>query len=795
MSEILKEAHRLYKMGFAVHWLHKKSKRPVESGWTSGPRKSWDELKTSYSKDYNVGVRLGTPSHIDGQGYLAVVDLDVKSQDPKHRREAIEAARKIIGANTVSPVVMSGRGNGSRHYYILTPQPIKPFDAAKSKETVKVHMPSSKPSKKEIESLTSTELSTGLRLRVAWEVSVMSEGRQVVLPPSIHPDSGESYKWGRKIIAPMELPVIDVGHQENLKADKPDKKDEKFAFCPVDVDLDFVEVSREMRESIKSGKGVSDRSAFLLPAAAALLSAELSKDEILSVLTDKDTYLGSCAFEHAQTTNRSRAAEWVYKYTLKKVMSERSLEGIFKDASEIVEVPLTPEEIEKQNAAIKKESKMDWRDDLDQTKDYNTKITLRNLDLIFSNAIEQPVFIKNLFANRIIYGSDTPWGGEKTKPIEDIDLLLVKRWLADTEFRVEPTTNAILEATSVVGHRHRIHPVKEYLAGLKWDGIPRLNTWLKDFCGAQAEEPYLSEVSRKFILAMVHRINEPGCQWDYVLVLEGHQGQLKSSIARAIASDEWFLDNLPDLKDKDSMLNLQGKWLIELGELTNVKRSDYNLVKTYLTRRVDTVRPHYGRIMSDVPRQSVFIGTVNEGQYLKDPTGNRRFWPVKVGICDVDNLKKERDQIFAEAVYAYNHKKEILKLSDEAEQQARRAQEDKRIEDDESIMKEKFIEFVESEESKDFNFKDFRIFEDLISPPLAPWNKWLNNKYVLQTGASVLHSLNFIKDRDGKHRFWTWPGSDDRPPKGACHLGVTVVTDLHINKAVKKKLYDKVTEL
>ncbi len=193
---VLREAQRLYKLGFAIHWLHPRSKRPLESGWTTGPRKDWERLKDTFTDSLNVGVRLGRASKINEKGFLAVIDVDVKSTEEKYCKEALAAAKALLQGKAC-PVVLSGRGNGSRHFYCVTKEPIPPFDAAKSEDRIKVYMPSAKPSKDELTSLTSEEIKNGMRLRRAWEISVMSEGRQVVLPPSIHPDSNRPYTWAK----------------------------------------------------------------------------------------------------------------------------------------------------------------------------------------------------------------------------------------------------------------------------------------------------------------------------------------------------------------------------------------------------------------------------------------------------------------------------------------------------------------------------------------------------------------------------------------------------------------------
>ncbi len=723
---VFKEAKRLHKMGWAVHWLMPKTKRPVESAWTTGPRKTWEYLEKTYRPGFNVGVRTGTASKIGTKGYLACIDVDIKV--PEARPAALQKLSEILNGVKCAEV-RSGSGNGSRHLYCVTEKPFKMITVAKEKGQ--------------------------------WEICVYSDGRQMALPPSIHPDTGRTYIWKRGIEDAQETPLMHF--IEGLRAEtdagaKPDgtgvsketQRDSLRDFKPTTVELAWLPISDEVRNGIVTGEGVADRSGFLLRASTALFSAGLSQNEVLSVLTDPKTYLGACGYDHAKTTSRQRAAEWVYKYTVKRVSEERSVENVFGKYTAPEVRKLSKEE----RAAQQKEfdSERDWRQDLDFSKSKGYTPTFKNIKNILTHSVDTPVFYKDLFANRIAYGVGTPWGGKRESYIQDIDMVLIKNWFSESEFSMEPPTNGILETTSFIAHQHAVHPVRDWLASLKWDGVPRVGTWIKDYCEGEAAEPYFSEASKKFLLAMIKRIFEPGCQWDYILILEGHQGKMKSSVARALAGDKWFMDNLPDLKDKDAMLNLQGKWLIELAELANVKRSDHNLVKAYLIRRVDTVRPHYGRIMEDVPRQSVFIGTVNEGEYLKDPTGNRRFWPIKVGQCDVEGIKAVRDQLFAEAMHLYKTENEVLKLSPVAELQAKEAQDDRRVDDEESEMREALVEFMQSK-TVDFDFSHFRT-KDLFVGVGAPWGPWADKNYAAQTGAQVLRNLGFERIKVKGQRIW-----------------------------------------
>lgn len=244
------------------------------------------------------------------------------------------------------------------------------------------------------------------------------------------------------------------------------------------------------------------------------------------------------------------------------------------------------------------------------------------------------------------------WKGEQKRPLTDADEMLLRQmWPIAFADEPAPSSEEMHRALIALGQKFRAyHPVREYLDGLKWDGTARLDTWFIDACGAE-DRPDVRAYGAKFLVGAVKRIYEPGCQFDQILILHGSQGAKKSSVVRALVPDrEWFSDSVElGVNSKQAIEQLAGRWIVEVAELVGNSKREVDQIKHMVTRREDRARLAYAKNITLHVRESVMFGTTNDDEILRDPTGSRRFWIVKVNRCDPAWVEENRDQLFAEA--------------------------------------------------------------------------------------------------------------------------------------------------
>ena len=301
----------------------------------------------------------------------------------------------------------------------------------------------------------------------------------------------------------------------------------------------------------------------------------------------------------------------------------------------------------------------------------------------------------NEFSNRAEIARPVQWRkttiGEQWADVDDLDVMA---WLQQADIPVRSRVT-VADSIARVARDTLHHPVREYLDSLEWDGVSRLRMWLQHYLGADADPQYLTAIGTAFLISAVARIFEPGCQADHVLVLEGRQGIGKTRTLQTLG-DPWTTDSLPDLHSKDAAVQLHGVWLVELAELAALRRSEIEVTKAFITRRVDRYRPHYGRHAIEIPRQCVFVATTNEATYLRDPTGNRRFWPVRVTKTDIDALARDRGKLWGEAVNLYRQGASWYLTGNAADRAAE--EQDKRV--DRTELEQCVMEFLDDLEER-----------------------------------------------------------------------------------------------
>lgn len=261
---------------------------------------------------------------------------------------------------------------------------------------------------------------------------------------------------------------------------------------------------------------------------------------------------------------------------------------------------------------------------------------------------KHPRFAEHFWLDTFHQELFTTWDSAEPRRWADVDRIAIADVLQGDMGLAKFTPELVEQAVFVIASKDQRDELRDWLTSLRWDGTPRLDAWLQHAAGVPDDE-YHTAVARNFILSMVARGIQPGCKVDTMPVFEGVQGAGKSTLLR-ILGGKFYSELTDSLDNKDYMVSLQGKWLVEIAELDAIRKSEVTRIKQVLSSQVDRFRPPYGRHAKDMPRRVVFAGTTNESHYLRDATGARRFWPVRVGSIDTEWLELDREQIFAEAV-------------------------------------------------------------------------------------------------------------------------------------------------
>jgi predicted P-loop ATPase/phage/plasmid primase-like uncharacterized protein len=283
------------------------------------------------------------------------------------------------------------------------------------------------------------------------------------------------------------------------------------------------------------------------------------------------------------------------------------------------------------------------------------------------------MFRHNEFSDEIWICVRPPWEAKKkfiVRPFTDNDVVNMAAELETLGLNYNPKRTR--EAIETVAEKHSIHPVRTWFDQLKWDGVPRLGTWLERYCGAmEQDKDYLKTVGTIWMVAAVRRIYEPGVKFDHMLVLEGKQAIGKSTALRILSTfgDDYEVSyftemSMSQIGKSDALQISQGKLIIEFAELDGIKSAADTKLKSWISAQVDEIVKKYKTQVTKYPRQFILAGTTNDDDYLKDSTGNRRYWPVRCHWINTRELKKVQEQLWAEAIYLHKQKHKIY-ISDD----------------------------------------------------------------------------------------------------------------------------------
>jgi len=270
----------------------------------------------------------------------------------------------------------------------------------------------------------------------------------------------------------------------------------------------------------------------------------------------------------------------------------------------------------------------------------------------------QGVIAFDEFGEEVVTLTDAPWHaydgtGSTCGAWTEQDSTRLHSWF-HRAYAVRISETDCVAALRVAAMAHSFHPVRDFLRDLHWDGTARVDGWLTRYLRV-VDSPYVRAVGSAFLVGLVARVMAPGCKVDTMLVIEGEQGARKSTALAVLAGDAWYLEISGGIDPKETPIQMRRKWLIEVGELASMRKTDVDTFKGFLSRTSDNYRPPYAKAAKDFARHCLFAGTTNQHAYLHDETGGRRFWPVRVaGVVDVDALRTDRAQLLAEAVHLYD---------------------------------------------------------------------------------------------------------------------------------------------
>ena len=785
-AALLSAIRPLVEAGVSVHWLKRRSKAPADDGWQNAATLTFDQLAAAHFRGANVGVRPGEYSHT-AAGYLHLIDLDIR--DAAQEQDAWDWLLARWPKARTAPFVISGSGGASRHLYFFTDRPFRSRKIARSPGFSMVFDPKKDREVKKHD----------------WEIEVFGTRKQAVLPPSIHPDTGQPYRWGREIdwdLLDLGIgPVVDAAMVESWGVTEDDlnigdDEDDLMQMAKArPMGLSETEITATLSDLPE--EWVEDRDCWLQVGQAlhheyAGNSAgferwcEWSKTSLKYDAKDQAVVWKS--FKGARNPVRMASlikaasvarlerehddtAPWAsdggadddflaLPGTALAVLPATSLKDEFEDLLDLPPRP-TPEPIAPGARAVHVYDP-DWRSYLQITEDGAIKPTLHNVELIIWNdkRVRGVIGLNEFTQNIMQIGSPAPFKLKKQspKPVRQLDGPLwtlrdqvngdlwsdshdvALRLMLETPDRqggysLQTTDRNLFGAINRAAQKNRYHPIRDFLNGLQWDGVNRVEALFTDYVGAE-DNSYHREAALLFMVGAVARVFEPGHKFDFVPILEGLQGVRKSTFIK-ILSHGWFAELDGDFHDKKALVeSMQGAWIVELPELQGFSKAEITTIKGFVSRPVDKVRLSYEKRAAEFPRQCVFMGSTNETEYLRDATGGRRFWPIACNVSEIDTarLAREISQIWAEAKAMYDAWRVQQPTGDlplyirdaEASEEAKRLQDSRRQETVEESVAARIEAWLERPVNSDLGFDDLPDEEPVYRDVICLLDIWVD---------------------------------------------------------------------
>lgn len=692
---ILDAARALAGRGLSLHWLKRRSKRPINDKWSQASAQSFDDLRATYHAGFNLGLRPGEWS-LTEHGYLHIIDMDVR--DEAQVADALATLAALWPGYTEAPFVISGSGGSSRHFYFFTDKPFRGRKLARSDG---------------FEMVFDAELGREVKRR-DWEIELFGTGKQVAVPPSVHRVSGEPYRWGRAInwdlldlgVGPI-LPA-EVVTSWGAPADVIDEDDdllsmlrsEPMGLSEQEIDSTLADLPPEWVEDRDTWRdvGMALHHEYRGVQAGFDRWCEWSKVSAKFNMRDSAAVWKSFGKEHVR--NPIRMA------TLIKAAADHRLAEAHADLDLLADLddPLTGTALAVFETPVDEIDLLadlgiahsiapgasvgqtltydeDWRSHFHRNEEGAIRPTLHNVKLILRNDMrlrgviamnrftQEPVMIREpgrLKRNRerpkpivqlegFVWTLRDPINGNLWSDSHDAAVrAMIEAPETQGGYGIKVSDRDMKASVDIVAMENGFHPIKQYLEATAWDGVTRVERLFLDYVGSP-DDPYHREAALLWLIGAVARIYEPGHKFDFVPILEGMQGKRKSTFFLTLAR-HWSAELEGDFHDKKAMVEqMQGAWIIEMPELQGFSKAEVTTIKGFVSRTKDKVRLSYGRRAAEFPRQCVFGGTTNEEEYLRDATGGRRFWPIECRAEEIDiaRLEREVDQIWAEALHLY----------------------------------------------------------------------------------------------------------------------------------------------